>query len=219
VRVAVVIGASGLVGRNLVMALAENPRYEQVICLDRRQVADSPTKISRRVIDFHKLSDLDLALNSDDEVDGYCCLGTTRKQAGSRAKFFEVDHNYVEQFAHLMWRYQAKHLSIVSSLGASPNSISHYAQTKGMMEASVRKIGLLSVSFLRPSLLLGKRDESRFLEDCFKPLGKLLVGPLAGWQGIEALDVAKAMSALAEQAASGHHIYPSLVIKQIANAY
>ncbi|MFW7378569.1 MAG: NAD-dependent epimerase/dehydratase family protein [Oligoflexus sp.] len=216
-NVAVVIGASGLVGKQLLLALSENPRYDKIICLDRRPITSPLSKITRKIIDFDHLIDVDLGLDSTALADGFCCLGTTHKKAGSRKNFFQVDHDYVVQFAQLMWRYQTHHLAIVSSLGASAKTLSHYSRTKGLMEEAVRGLGLVSVSFLRPSLLLGPREESRPLEDWFKPASKLI--PSARFRGIEASDVAKAMMALAEEAKPGYQIYPSEIIRHIAEAY
>lgn len=216
--VAVVLGATGLVGRNLVELLSKNQKFAQIICLNRRHIeGELADKVQQHIIeDFNQLADFDLNLPADCEVAGFCCLGTTRKQAGSKEKFYEVDYSYVIQFANLMWRYQARHLSIVSSLGASSQAKSFYLYTKGKMEEDIKQIGLQSLSLLRPSLLLGERRETRVLEDLFKPVSKLLVGPLAKWQGIEASDVAKAMIILAEQAKPGCHIYPSQVIRELA---
>lgn len=216
---AVIIGSSGLVGRQVLHLLAENPRYQKVISLGRRHIHGLDSSVTQEVIDFSKLSDLSLDLAADTKVDGFCCLGTTRKQAGSRQRLFEVDHDYVVQFAQLMWRYQARHISILSSIGASPHSISHYARTKALMEQDIKQIGLSSVSIMRPSLLLGKRQDQRFFEDLAKSFSKLMIGPLARWAGIEAFDVAKAMLAMAEQAAPGFRIHPSWEMKEIAAAY
>jgi uncharacterized protein YbjT (DUF2867 family) len=220
VRIAIVTGASGLVGQSLVTLLAEDPDYQRVLCLNRRQLASESPKVEHHQVDFQQLTAIGPALKIGDasEIIGFCCLGTTLKQAGSRAAFAQVDFDYVSNFGQLLEALGAHHFSVISSLGASRFSPSFYARVKGKMEASVQTLAIPSIAILRPSLLLGPRRDKRPLEDWAKPLSQLMVGPLARFAGIEAFDVAKAMIALAEDRTPGAKTYSSDEISRLAAA-
>ncbi|MCC7070853.1 MAG: NAD(P)H-binding protein [Deltaproteobacteria bacterium] len=204
-RVVVVAGASGLVGRALVRALASDERVARVACLVRRPLvlpADQPgaAKVDQRVVEAFDEATLGEAVPKDVD-DAYCCLGTTIKVAGSQEAFFKVDHDAVVAFAQAARGAGARRFVVVSSQGADRHSVSFYLRVKGDMEASVARVGFDLVHVVRPGILDGERGERRLGEELgisvMRGVSRLLGGPRFKYAPIRAETVARAMIALA----------------------
>lgn len=170
-----VLGSTGLVGRALVAQLrATHPEYA-VHLPARKDLA----------------RELDAAIIPDVVM---CCLGTTIKQAGSQQAFRDVDHHMVIRHARDMRQRGAKHVIVISAVGADASSAIFYSRVKGDMEHELAALGYPSVTILRPSLLLGKRTPTRpkevVLEVLFRVLGPLI--PRA-WRGVTDNAVARTM--------------------------
>lgn len=195
---ALVLGATGLVGRALLERLLQDDAYTRVSVLARRPPRREHPRLAVREADFERL-DAQADAFAVDHV--FCCLGTTLKQAGSRAAFRRVDYDYVLQAARLAARSGAGHFVWISSLGTSPDSRVFYSRVKGELEAAVAGLPLRAWSAVRPSLLLGQRSERRAGEAMGIVLGRaispLLVGPLRVYRPIAATRVAEGMIALA----------------------
>lgn len=195
---ALVIGASGLVGKSLTEMLVKDPRYERVICLVRRPMSSQANKHQPVVIDFDNLQ----AYEGYFRVDHlYICLGTTMKSAGSKAAFRKVDFEYVHIAAQLARSQQVRSLVWISSVGANADSASFYLRTKGELENAIFRIpGLKGACAVRPSLLLGQRANARPSERAaawlMKILSPVLVGRLRKFRPIAATAVAKRMMEL-----------------------
>lgn len=202
-KTAVVVGASGLVGRELVALLLKDTRYSQVTCLLRRPLpkqgyADPDNKLVPVVIDFEQL-DAYQGYFSANHV--YCCLGTTLKQAGSKAAFRKVDFEYVHIVAQLARAQRCDSFVWISSVGADASSRNFYLRVKGELENAIFRMPQLKhASAVRPSLLLGARNDSRPLEQLGQQLapvwGALMRGPLAKYRPVHAIDVAHKMISL-----------------------
>ena len=155
---ALVIGASGLIGTQLIQLLLADGGYT-VIALVRKKLPVEHEQLNQIQFDF---DDAKMSIPQVDEV--FCCLGTTIKVAGSKAQFYKVDFEYVLNITKAAFKNGAKKMAIVSSMGADKNSTIFYNRTKGEIEAAVTKIGYQSLFIFRPSILLGKRDEFRLGE-------------------------------------------------------
>lgn len=153
-RVAVLAGASGLVGRELLTQLCAHDAYASVHSLVRRpqQELSASPKLVEHVVDFEQLPSLPAA----DDV--YIALGTTIKVAGSEQAFRRVDYDYVVALARAGLTAGAKRLGVVSALGADARSRVFYNRVKGQMETAVSALGYTSVVIVQPSLLLGDRE-------------------------------------------------------------
>ena len=177
-KTAILIGATGLVGKQVLEKLLALPVYEKVIAVSRKPVAPHP-KLQNLIVDFDKLADSLVNLHADE---AFCCLGTTLKQAGSKAEFHKVDFGYNLEFAHAMRQNGCTHFLLVSALGASPKSLVFYSRVKGL-------------------LLLGERGENRLAENLvatfFPVVGLFLRGPLRTIKPISGEQVASAMVAVA----------------------
>ncbi len=160
-RTAIVAGASGLIGKELVQKLISSDHYRMIYLLSRRKGESTHKKIKELVIDFEKINQLKF----DEPVDDvFCTLGTTMKQAGSRDNFQKVDFEYVVALANLGKQAGTSKFLVISAMGASSKSAIFYNKVKGMTEEALIKIGFKQLVIFRPSLLLGERKETRFAE-------------------------------------------------------
>jgi uncharacterized protein YbjT (DUF2867 family) len=207
-KVALVAGASGLVGGELLKVLLAAPEYGQVIALVRRPLALQHLKLEQAAVNFAAL-DAHPELFRVDEV--FCALGTTIKQAGSQAAFRQVDLEYPAAMARLAREGGARQFLLVTAMGADPGSRIFYNRVKGEAEEAVRGAGLPAVHIFRPSLLLGERRERRPGELAAAALCRVVpfVGPLRKYRPIQGRTVAEAMHRVAAQGAAGVHIYES----------
>ena len=191
-----IAGATGLVGQALIRQLGP----EHQLTLLCRQPGEAAPNRHWLPVNFERLDEVALP-NSVDMA--FCCLGTTRKDAGSDGAFRRVDHDYVLAFAALARRHGCRRLLVVSSLGANPGSPALYPRTKGEMEQALLAQTWQRLVILRPAMLLGNRQPPRLSEQCFQAfyplLRPLLVGKLRRWRAIDASQVAHAMIVLSQQ--------------------
>ena len=215
-RTALLLGATGLVGSELLTLLLADTEYRQVTVLVRRNLPQTHPKLVQRVVDF---KDLPKAADAYKVDDVFCCLGTTIKKAGSQEAFRVVDYTYPLESAKLAARQGAGQYLLITALGANAKSSVFYNRVKGEVEEAIGKLPLKSLHIFRPSLLLGNRQESRTGEKIaiavMKPLGFLLAGPLKKYRGIQARTVAQAMLRTAKQSVAGRHAYNSDVIQEM----
>lgn len=197
-RTALVLGATGLVGRHLLELLLADARWSGVTVISRRPSGNDHPGLQERVVDFERLEEHGDAFRVHDV---FCCLGTTLRKAGGRAAFERVDHDYVLAAARVSSVARARHFLWVSSLGADPHSLVFYSRVKGRVEKAVAALPLERWTAVRPSLLLGDREESRpgeaLMAAVLRPVAPLLLGPLRAYRPIEADQVARGMIALA----------------------
>ena len=153
-RNALLAGATGLVGRELLPLLLKSERYTRVQVLVRPSswLIKPHPKLSLRSVNF---THLPAHLGKVDDV--YIALGTTLKAAGSNAAFREVDFDFVLATARAAKAAGAHRVAVVSSLGADATSRVFYNRVKGEMQAAITQLGFDSVVFAQPSLLLGDR--------------------------------------------------------------
>ena len=198
-KTAIVIGATGMVGKQVLNLLLDLDVYKQVIAVTRKPLPTHP-KLKNLVIDFDRLAE---ALKKVKADDAFCCLGTTIKQAGTKTAFHKVDYTYNFEFAHTLKQNGCQHFLLISSLGAFPKSLVFYSRVKGLLEKDITALNFSRLSILRPSLLLGERTENRLGESLAVRLIPLispfLRGGLRAIQPIQGASVAKAMVAIAQQ--------------------
>ena len=207
-RTAVIAGATGLVGGELLQMLLQHAAYSQVIALTRREFSVDHPKLRKVVTDLH---DIPAALSGFAVDDVFCCLGTTMAKAGSKEKFYEVDFVFPLALAKATRGLGATQYLVVSALGANKESSIYYNKVKGEVEQAVRGVGFETLHIFRPSLLLGTRKESRPGEDAAKILFRIIGGIIPGkYKGNEARAVAGAM--LSDK--KGVHIHESKEIQE-----
>lgn len=199
-RTALLAGATGFVGEQLIRRLVVHPEYGKVIAVSRR-APDDDSRVTWVPSDFSDLGNVVPLLRSEQGGEhAYCCLGTTHAKGGYGG-IDAVDYEMVVDFARAAHRAGATRFTVLSAVGASRFSPSHYARTKASMERAVAKIGFEKVVILRPSLFVGAREaEFRFWEDfwmntVFPFINPVLMGPLQRYRSIKVDDVAAAMVA------------------------
>ena len=154
-----IVGSTGLIGKKLIFELAK--KNSEVIAITRRSISNLPENVGLLDINFDDFLKNE-SLPSCDHI--YMCLGTTIKKAGSQSEFKKVDFDYCVSFARKAREAGATKISLVSSVGANPYTKNFYLKTKGEVEEEIKKIDFQVINIFRPSLLLGRREESRFLE-------------------------------------------------------
>ena len=210
-KVALLAGATGLIGSQVLKLLLDDPEYHEVKILTRRAIDVSHHKLRTILADVDSLKNVVGELKADTV---FCCLGTTMKKAGSKEAFRKIDFTYPLEIASATHRLGAKQFLLVSALGADPSSSIFYNKVKGETEDAIGKLGFTSFHIFRPSLLLGDRNESRPGEDAAKIVYKYLgfIIP-AKYKGVEASNVARAMIHFARIEKDGKHIHQSIELQ------
>lgn len=213
-KIALVAGATGLVGNFIVNGLLENNNYKKVIVLSRRKLKQEHPKLEIITFDFDRLDRLQLNQAIDE---CYCALGTTQNKSG-KSGLLKVDYEYVVGLAQLCHRFSIPKFLVVSSQGANANSPFFYMKTKGRMEDEVKKAKLPIAYIMRPSLITGKREEFRFGEKTasyfYKALSPLMIGKLKKIRPVGAHQIASCMITLAQKPNLGTFIIESDTIQQ-----
>lgn len=210
-RTALLAGSTGLIGAQLLELLLADARYERVIALSRKPLANTHSKLENVLITTGELD----KLSSLKANDVFCCLGTTMKLAKSKAAFRVVDYEYPLQLANALKANGAQQFLLVSALGANRKSSIFYNKVKGELEEAITALKFGATYIFRPSLLLGDRKELRAGENgakfVYQYLGFLIP---AKYKGIESSKVARAMLAESQSGKSGVHVYESSVLQQ-----
>lgn len=191
-RVALVAGATGLVGREILARLLADKRYSAVHCMGRRQAGITHPKLVTH------LTENFATFGAPAVDDVFIALGTTIKVAGSQQAFRAIDFDAVLAVARSARTAGARRLGIVSAMGADAKSSVFYNRVKGEMEAAVSQLGYDSVVLARPSLLSGDRGalgQARRSAENFAATTMRLLRPLtpANYRAIAAADVAAAL--------------------------
>lgn len=156
-KTVMLVGATGLVGQQVLQKALASAQVGRVVAPTRRALPPHP-KLLNPVVDFDHLPE-DAAWWAVDAV--VCTLGTTIKVAGSQPAFYRVDHDHPLRVAQLALRHGARAYALNSALGADPASRVFYSRTKGELERDLRALGYPSLTLVRPGLIGGERHESR----------------------------------------------------------
>lgn len=217
---AVLFGASGLIGNWCLRRLLVHQAYDKVISIGRQPIKASHPKLIHYEVDMTHSDNYRHLLRGDDL---FICLGTTMKKAGSKEAFYEIDHNLIFNIAKTGSLQNMNQLIFVSSVGADSRSFIYYLRVKGELEDDVRRLPFWGIHIMRPSLLLGNRDEQRPVEKIAGRLSRGLqyfsgsiIGDLAP---LEADDVAKAMVQAAQNLKQGTHIHHGSEITMLAKVF
>lgn len=199
-QTAILLGASGLVGNEVLQLLLSSPDFRKVKIFVRKSISIVHEKLEQHIINFDSISNYTELIKGDVF---FCCIGTTIKKAGSRDAFIKVDYTYPTEFAKIAKTNGIKHFLFISSLGADKNSTNFYLKMKGDTESVLEQLNFETLTILRPSVLLGKRNEFRLGENIGKLIMKaisfLFVAKLKKYKPIEAYTVAKAMVILSKR--------------------
>ncbi|MFC3151178.1 hypothetical protein ACFOEK_09085 [Litoribrevibacter euphylliae] len=161
-KAAVIFGATGLTGSQLLGELLDSEHYANVYAFTRRSLEVEHEKLTVTELPLEKISAEDIQ-HLPGSLDVFLCLGTTISKAGSKDAFRKVDYFLPMKLVNL-FKNKSDHFLLISSLGADPASSSFYLSVKGQLEEDLRVLDINQLTIFRPSLLKGDRHERRFLE-------------------------------------------------------
>lgn len=207
---AILIGASGLIGQHLLQELLADSSVETLKLIGRRNIGLSHPKLSEAIIDFENEAAYRDAISDADTI--FCCVGTTQKKVkGDQAAYRKVDYDIPVRAARYAAAKGFQRYLLVSSVGADPKSSNFYLRLKGEVEAAIAAQAIPSIYFMRPSILLGSRQESRIGETVGKGVMQafsfLLLGGMRRYKPIQGKDVAKAMLRAAKGSQEGRWVW------------
>ena len=204
-RVALVVGATGMVGLELVRQLMDDDTYDLVRTFTRRPLELTNPRLESRVVDFSQMDAIRPLLTGEVL---FSCLGTTIRAAKTKEAQWAVDHDLQLRLANEAAKGGVPAYVLVSSTGADPKSLSFYLRMKGQLELAVAASGFESVRILRPGALDGDRAESRPGEQFFLGLARHLPrwSSLARVRPIHASTLARAARVAAQDWTPGVEI-------------
>ncbi len=189
--IANVIGATGLVGKQLVLQLLANDNFEKVRIFVRRNPELKHPKLEQQIVDFSDEKTWGKFLSGDVL---FSALGTTLKQAGSKEKQYEIDFTFNLNFVQKAKENGIENYVLVSSVGANPKSSIFYTRMKGELDEAVSNIGFNNLVILRPASLTGNRKDKRIAEQISVPILNFLTRIIMkNYRPISDETVAKAM--------------------------
>lgn len=206
-QTAIVLGATGLVGKNLLEKLLLDKRYREIRVFTRRSIGINHPGLKEFVVDLFELNKYQADFKADVV---FVCIGTTKKKTPDKGVYRNVDYGIPTTAASLAAKNGIKKFLVVSSLGANASSKFFYTKTKGEMEEAVLEADIPETYIFQPSLITGNREEARFGESSAEKLMKF-VDPLlsGGWKkyrSIEAQTIAEAMRLVAQNGYYKKHI-------------
>ena len=207
---AVIIGATGAVGREIVNEILRGEYYNRVYILGRSSISKLPddSRLEKIIIDFDNIDfDMDILENAD----VFASLGTTIKTAGSKENQRKIDVDYTVNFAKLC-EGKVRSFNVVSAIGANSKSKNFYNSLKGELEDKLKEMNLRTLRIFQPSLLISKRDDNRFLEEIFMKVAPIfqfvLKGKIKKYSPIEASLLGKVLVRFAtENKGKGTYTY------------
>ena len=207
---AVIIGATGAVGREIVNEILSGEYYNRVYILGRSSISKLPddSRLEKIIIVFDNIDfDMDILENAD----VFASLGTTIKTAGSKENQRKIDVDYTVNFAKLC-EGKVRSFNVVSAIGANSKSKNFYNSLKGELEDKLKEMNLRTLRIFQPSLLISKRDDNRFLEEIFMKVAPIfqfvLKGKIKKYSPIEASLLGKVLVRFAtENKGKGTYTY------------
>jgi uncharacterized protein YbjT (DUF2867 family) len=198
---AIVIGATGMVGIQLIELLLKSENYSEIISFVRRPSSVSHPKLNEQIVDFEKpekWSDLIVG----DVL--FSTMGTTLAKAKNKDAQFNVDYNYQYWVANFAAKNGVPNYVLVSSAGANSKSSAFYMKMKGQLEDTVKTLPFKVISILQPGQLAGDRTEKRLGEKIGLSVmyGLNKIGLFERYKPIQGIEVAQAMINAAEKTKS-----------------
>ena len=158
---ALVLGATGATGKELVKLLLEDSNFSKVSLFVRRKIYIENKKLTIHTIDFSKLMEYDSLVHGDIL---FSALGTTKNEAGGKKEQFLVDYTYQYEFAKIASENGVSHYSLVSSIGANKHSFFFYPKIKGALESSVKGLSFNKIHIFQPPSLIRPPELIRLVE-------------------------------------------------------
>ncbi len=215
VRIATLIGATGLVGSHLLKLLQKDDYFTTIRVLVRRPFSATNFKTEVKLIDFREPESFKLGIDGSHTV--FCAIGTTQQRVkNNREAYRKVDYDIAVNAARFCKQTGCNQYLLVSSVGANKKSGTFYLRLKGEIEEAVEAKNLPSVSIFRPSFLLGNRTEKRTGEKLGQAMMQTFSFMIPGkFKPVEALEVANAMLQASKKETPGFTVYEYKNIKAL----
>lgn len=201
---ALIIGATGATGSDLVKVLLQDPGYAEVVAFVRRPSGLAHPKYSEIITDFEKLEVVSDLIRGDI---WFSCLGTTLKAAGSKEKQWHIDYDVPVKFSEIARRNGVPKAVLVSAYGASTTSRVFYSKLKGTLDDAILKLGFDLCLIFRPGFLLRKdtdRAGERITAQALKFLNSL--GVTRKFRPMPTSTLAEKLAKAPKVFSSGKHI-------------
>lgn len=150
---AIILGATGAIGKDLVQELINDDTIEQIAIFVRRDPGINNKKVTTHIVDFDQSDKWRLSVQGDVV---FSCMGTTRKAAGSKENQYKIDYTYQYNFAKIAAEQGVPSFILVSSAMANPNAHFFYTRMKGELEEAIKQLPFQHISILRPPALIRK---------------------------------------------------------------
>ena len=199
-KTALIFGSTGLVGGHVLNQLIQNDNYSKIKIFVRSSIQINNSKIEIIQTDFNNLKNHREDIKGDD---CFFCIGTTKKNSPDKNEYKRVELEVPKQVAQIAKSNLVNSFVFVSSGYADPKSSGDYLKFKGLVEEELKRLNFSKLGIMRPSFLLGNRQEKRVGEKIgifvFKLLSPLFLGPLKKMKPIHSATVAKAMVKIANE--------------------
>lgn len=213
---AIIAGATGLIGNNLLQQLLDHPVYTKVVAIVRKEMPLQHPKLEQLVVDFDRLENHEAHIKGDIV---FCALGTTKSKTPDQSLYRKIDYQYPLDIAFIAQQNGASQYHLVSALGANTQSAIFYSKLKGEVERDLKSIPFQAIHIYRPSLLDGERKEHRSAEGIMiglmRILNPLLIGGLKKYRSIKIEKVASAMLKQSLKPLNGIFTYNSDEIERL----
>jgi uncharacterized protein YbjT (DUF2867 family) len=201
---ALIIGATGATGKDLVNVLLQDADYTEVVLFVRRSSGMAHPNLLEVLTDFDKLDEVSGQIKGDV---CFSCLGTTLKAAGSKDKQWHIDYEIPLKFAEIARRNGVFRMVLLSAYGASTKSRVFYSRMKGKLEGDTASLAFDQYIIFRPGMLLRKntdRPTERIMNGVLKFLNSL--GLIRKFRPLPTAILAEKMAAAPKALTMGKHI-------------
>lgn len=201
---ALIIGATGATGKDLVEVLLQDPEYTAVVIFVRRSTGITHSKLTEVLADFDKLEEISPQINGDVL---FSCLGTTLKAAGTKEKQYHIDYEIPAKFAAIAKANGVRGTVLLSAYGAAAKSRIFYSRIKGQLEDAIAVMGFEKYIIFRPGLLLRKGTD-RFGERVSAAILKALntIGLIRKFKPLPTSVLAEKMAKAPKVLTAGKHV-------------
>ncbi len=199
-KTALLFGSTGLVGGHVLNYLIQNSNYSKIKLFVRSFTGINNPKIEIIKTDFNNLNKHAEDIKGDE---CFYCIGTTKKKSPNKNEYQKIELDIPKKIAQIAKSNSVKSFFFVSSGYANPKSSGEYLKFKGLVEEEIKNLNFDKIGIMRPSFLLGERQEERVGEKfgiiIFKLLTPILIGSFRKMRPIQSEIVARAMIKLANE--------------------
>ena len=215
---ALILGATGLVGHELLELLIMDNRFSKIDLLSRRELDLRSIKVTNHVLDLSNVHALPY-VNHPDVL--FITFGTTIKKAGSKHNQFKIDVVIPYKIMKLAKEKGVKKCVLISALGGSKYSPFFYSRMKANLEDRAKEIGFEQLIIIKPSVLEGPRIEKRRGEEISVKIGNAIAktGLIDKYKPVGANELAKSMIQSVFEFKGGNHSVSSNKISRLAKIY